>query len=135
MIDRDLSQIMYPSTTTRSPRSIRKALKLKANECRVLLLIAYPIFKRYLPKKYYLHLQKLAFGIHIGESMIISPEQLGQMDALLRNFVDEFPYNERHIVQTVHCVKHFGSTTHDFEPLSNYSSFNFESVVGEKECI
>lgn len=131
-IEQDLSRVIYPSTTTRSPRSILKPLKLKANECRVLLIICYPIFKAYLPKKFYVHLQKLAFGIHIGESKTISAENLGQMEILLNSFVDDFPYNERHIVQTVHCVKHFAITTHDFGPLSNYSTFNFESLIGEK---
>jgi hypothetical protein len=98
-------------------------------------MIGYPIFKAYLPPKYYIHLQKLAFGIHIGESTTISLEQLADMDALLSSFVDDFPYNERHIVQTVHCVKHFSITTQDFGPLGNYSTFNFESVIGKNKSV
>ena len=132
LIDADLANVRYPGTTTRAPRTILKCLTLKANECRVLLLIVYPILKAYLPPKYYSHLQKLAFGIHIGESSEISSEKLGEMEILLSSFVDDFPYNERHIVQTVHCVKHFAQTTKDFGPLSNYSTFNFESVIGKK---
>ena len=134
-IDSDLVNIMYPSTTTRSPRSIMKPLKLKANECRVLLTIGYPVFKKYLPEKYYIHLQKLAFGIHIGESSSISQQQLSDMDVLLSSFVDDFPYHERYIVQTIHCVKHFATTTKDFGPLSNYSTFNFESIIGKNTKI
>ena len=130
----DLSKTLYPTTTVRVPRTIAKFLKLKANECRVLLLIGYPIFKNYLPDKYYQHLQKLAFGITIGESSEISPEKLEEMDILLASFVDDFPYNERYIVQTVHCVKHFGLTAKDFGPLSNYSTFNYESVIGRNMC-
>ncbi|CAF1502434.1 unnamed protein product, partial [Adineta ricciae] len=130
----DLSKTLYPATTVRVPRTIAKFLKLKANECRVLLLIGYPIFKNYLPDKYYQHLQKLVFGITIGESSEISPEKLEEMDLLLASFVDEFPYNERYIVQTVHCVKHFATTAKDFGPLSNYSTFNYESVIGTNIC-
>lgn len=130
LIDQDLTKLMYPSTTARSPRSIRKPLKLKANEHRVLLIIAYPIFKKYLPAKYYRHFQKLSFGIHIGESRVIASKQIEAMKELLSSFVDDFPYSKRHIVQTIHCVKHFAATTQDFGPLSNYSTFNFESIIG-----
>ncbi|CAF2089774.1 unnamed protein product [Rotaria magnacalcarata] len=56
--------------------------------------------------------------------------QNDEMNLLLTSFVDEFPYHERYVVQTVHCVKHFATTTKDFGPLSNYSTFNYESVVG-----
>ncbi|CAF3612403.1 unnamed protein product [Rotaria socialis] len=79
---------------------------------------------------YYQHLQKLAFGISIGESSNISMTMLDEMNLLLTSFVDEFPYHERYVVQTVHCVKHFATTTKDVGPLSNYSTFNYESVVG-----
>ncbi|CAF3899698.1 unnamed protein product [Adineta steineri] len=126
----DLAKILYPTTTVRVPRTITKFLKLKANECRVLLLIGYPVFKNYLPELYYKHLQKLAFGISIGESFSISLEKVEEMELLLKSFVDDFPYNKRYIVQTVHCVKHFATTAKDFGPLSNYSTFNYESVIG-----
>lgn len=127
----DLARIRYPTTTVRVPRSIVKCMKLKANECRVLLLTGYPIFKNYLSDTYYQHLQKLAFGISIGESYSISTQELEEMESLLNSFVDDFPYPERYIVQTVHSVKHFTDTTKDFGPLSNYSTFNYESVIGE----
>ena len=97
-----------------------KCLKLKANECRVLLLICYPVFKKYLPEINYKHLQKLAFGITIGESSDIIEGKVKEMEMLLDSFVDEFPYHQRYIVQTVHCVKHFARTTMDCGPLSNY---------------
>jgi hypothetical protein len=133
-IANDLAKIRYPTTTVRVPRSIIKCMKLKANECRVLLLIGYPIFQQYLSDSYYQHLQKLAFGIAIGESSSISMEKLEEMDLLLNSFVDDFPYPERYIVQTIHSVKHFADTTKDFGPLSNYSTFNYESVIGKTRC-
>lgn len=122
--------MLYPSTTARPPRGIMKCSKLKANECRVLLLICYPIFKNYLPDDNYKHLQKLAFGVSIGESSSISFKKIQEMTMLLDSFVDDFPYHHRHVVQTVHCVKHFARTVVDFGPLANYSTFNFESVIG-----
>ncbi|CAF3521193.1 unnamed protein product [Rotaria sp. Silwood1] len=76
LINHDLQNIRYRSTTTRAPRSIIKCMKLKANESRVLLLIGYPIFKKYLPEVYYNHLKMLAFGICIRESRNISPENI-----------------------------------------------------------
>lgn len=107
-----------------------KCLNLKANECRVLLLIGYPTFKKYLPDKYYRHLQMLAYGVTIGESSNITSKDLSDMQVLLSSFVDNFPYPERYVVQNIHCVKHFATTVKDFGPLFNYSTFNYESVIG-----
>lgn len=87
----------YPSTTTRVPRSVMKCSKLKANECRILLLIVYPVFKNYISDVYYTHLRMLAFGIHIGESSHVTSKDIESMKVLLLNFVDEFPYYERYI--------------------------------------
>lgn len=96
--------------------------------------MAYSIFKNYLPENNYHHLQKLAFGMSIGESSSISARQLEEMDILLSSFVADFPYDPRYVVQTVHCVKHFAQTVKDFGPLSNFSTFNFESVIGSCDC-
>ena len=90
------------------------------------------MFKKYLPKTNYRYLQKLAFGIAIGESSNISEKKIEDMETLLDSFVDEFPYHQRYIAQTVHYVKHFARTAMDFGPLANYSTFNFESVIGTK---
>ncbi|CAF2637713.1 unnamed protein product [Rotaria sp. Silwood2] len=63
-IETDLQCFRFPSTTIRAPRSIMKYYRLKANESRVLLLITYPIFKKYLKPIYYKHLQLLSFALH-----------------------------------------------------------------------
>ncbi|CAF3901686.1 unnamed protein product [Rotaria sordida] len=91
LINLDLQNIRYPSTTTRAPRT---------------------------------------FGICIGESRNISPENINEMELLLSSFVDNFPYPERYIVQNIHSVKHFATTAKDFGPLFNYSTFNFENIIG-----
>lgn len=129
-INADLGKIHYPSTTSRAPRNLTKCFKLKANESRILLLIGYPVFKKYLAEIYYNHLRMLAFGIAIGESHEISLENICDMETLLGSFVDTFPYHERYIVQNIHSVKHFATTVRDFGPLFNYSTFNYESVIG-----
>ncbi|CAF2233614.1 unnamed protein product [Rotaria magnacalcarata] len=130
LINLDLANIRYPSTTTRAPRNLTKCFKLKANESRVLLLIGYPIFRKYLPEVYFNHFKMLAFGTTIGESRNISSKHLNDMELLLSSFVDNFPYHERYIVQNIHSVKHFAITVNDFGPLFNYSTFNYESVIG-----
>ena len=72
----------------------------------------------------------LAFGITIGESYNISSKAVDDMEILLTSFIDNFPYPERFTVQNIHAVKHFATTVGDFGPLFNYSTFNFESVIG-----
>ncbi len=128
----DLQRFRFPSTTTRAPRSILKYYRLKANELRVLLLITYPIFKKYLKPIYYKHLQLLSFALHIGESREITPPKLNEMKILLDKFVYTFHYlySKRHTVNTVHSVIHFHQTVIDYGPLTSYSTFNFESVIG-----
>ena len=83
----DLQRFRFPSTTTRAPRSIIKYYRLKVNELRVLLLITYPIFKKYLKPICYKHLQLLSFALHIGESREITPSKLDEMKILLDKFV------------------------------------------------
>src|ERR1700722_631147 len=132
-IEIDLQRFRYPSTTTRAPRTIMKYHRLKANELRVLLLITYPIFKKYLKPIYYKHFQLLAFALHIGESTEITPLKLNEMKILLDKFVYTFHflYSKRHVVNTVHSVIHFHQTVSDYGSLTNYSTFNFESLIGE----
>jgi hypothetical protein len=74
----------------------------------------------------------LSFALHIGESREITPPKLNEMKILLDKFVYTFHYlySKRHTVNTVHSVIHFHQTVTDFGPLTNYSTFNFESVIG-----
>ncbi|CAF4396510.1 unnamed protein product [Rotaria sp. Silwood2] len=131
-IETELQQFRFPSTTTRMPRTIMKYHRLKANELRVLLLITYPIFKNYLKPIYYKHLQLLSFALHIGESREITSSKLNEMKILLDKFVFTFHllYGKRHAVNTVHSVVHFHQTVKYYGPLTNYSTFNYESLIG-----
>ncbi|CAF4688600.1 unnamed protein product [Rotaria socialis] len=132
-LETDLRKFRFPSTTTRVTRTIMKYYRLKANESRVILLITYPIFKKYLKPIYYKHFQLLSFAMHIGESRIIDSSKLKEMKYLLEKFVFTFHllYGKRHCVNTVHSVFHFHQTVKDYGPLTNYSTFNYESVIGQ----
>lgn len=131
-IESDIQRFRFPSTTTRAPRTIKKYYRLKANESRVILLIVYPTFKQYLKPIYYKHLQLLSFALHIGELREITSSKLNEMQVLLEKFVYTFHYlyGKRHAVNTVHSVIHFCDTVKDYGPLSNYSTFNYESLIG-----
>lgn len=131
-VEADLQRFRFPSTTARAPRSIMKYHRLKANELRIILLITYPIFKSYLKPIYYKHLQLLSFALHIGESRAITASNMSEMKTLLDKFVYTFHflYGKRHAVNTVHSVIHFHPTVVDYGPLTNYSTFNFESLIG-----
>ena len=106
--------------------------RLKANELRVLLLITYQIFKKYLKPIYCKHLQLLSFTLHIGESKEITQSKFNEMKILLDKFVYTFHflYGKCHAVNTVHSVIHFPRTVADYGPLTNFSTFNYESLVG-----
>lgn len=96
---------------------------------RVLLLIRYSIFRNYLAPQYYKHLQFLVFGLHIGESSGHLSRNVKRNEGLARQLCRYmFPYHERHIVQTVHCVKHFAVTVQDFGLLDNYSTIGKSKI-------
>ena len=41
-----------------------------------------------------------------------------------------FFFKERSVTSVVHSMSHIPQTLRDFGPMQNYSTFNFESVVG-----
>ena len=129
--------VRLPSTTTRIPRSLIEYRKFKASELRVLLLFGHVIFKRFLKEKYYEHLVQLVVAMHIAENRNISPDDRVKMKRLCHSFVLSFPrlYTERHCVQVVHSVVHIPETVEDFGPLTNYTTFNFESDLGKEKSI
>ena len=43
---------------------------------------------------------------------------------------DFFFFKERSVTSVVHSMSHIPQTLRDFGPMQNYSTFNFESVVG-----
>jgi hypothetical protein len=132
-----LKSFHSPSTTVRIPRDLQIYNKYKGSEYRSMLLIFYPIFEDFLPKKYYDHLKLLVFAAHIGENREIEKSDLETMHFLLYEFVKKFHllYGERHCVNTIHSIIHFAETVRDYGPLQCYSTFNYESILGKVEFI
>ena len=131
-LDLMLRCVHFPSTTTRHPRSIIKFNKYKGNELRSLLLFGYSIFDGVLGHRYYSHFLLLVLIMHISESRSIHNEWLGNLQQLCTEFVLVFPrlYSIRHNVQVVHSIVHIFDTVKAYGPLTNFSTFNFESLLG-----
>ncbi|CAF1577303.1 unnamed protein product [Adineta ricciae] len=134
-LDMMLTNVHFPSTTTRLPRSLAKFNKYKGNEFRSLLLFGYSIFNGVLGSQYYSHFLILVLIMHISESRTIQTDWMDNLRHLCTQFVLIFPrlYTVRHNVQVVHSIAHIHETVKSFGPLSNYSTFNFESLLGRKK--
>lgn len=128
-----LLRLRLPSTTTRLPRNLIEYNNYKASELRTLLLFGHTIFAQDLHQMYYTHLLQLVLLMHLAESRRISLNQLPIIQQLSKYFVLDFPklYTPRHVVQVVHSVIHIPATVKDFGPLTNFTTFNFEDVLGE----
>ncbi|CAF3320439.1 unnamed protein product, partial [Rotaria sp. Silwood2] len=62
----------------------------------------------------------------------LNEQDIEAVDKLCYNFLIQFPdlYGERHNVQVVHSIMHLSESIRDFGPLTNYTTFNFESILG-----
>ena len=127
-----LRRVHLPSTTTRLPRSLTEYSKYKGNEFRSLLLFGHVIFKQVLRKRFYNHLLQLVVLMHIAESRKIEERDIGLVARLSFSFVVKFLqlYTERHCVQVIHSITHIAATLHDFGPLTNFTTFQFENDLG-----
>ncbi|CAF1429580.1 unnamed protein product [Rotaria sp. Silwood1] len=132
VVDRYLSSINYPSTTVRIPRSLSKYEQYKANELRSILLFGFPALCFVLPLRYARHFLLLVVGMHIAESRCIHRTQLEDIRVLFHRFLKLFPilYTPRFNSQSVHSLHHIAASVTEYSSLSNYSTFNFESVLG-----
>lgn len=157
IISAKLSQYRYPSTTSRTPRSLKQFHRFKANEFRLILLFGAPVFRRYLDQLHYENYLLLVFACHLAESRSIHQEDIDEIDFLLGKldffrrrietyrclmsvsdtFLKEYPilYTNRHNQQVIHSLSHVSQSVRDYGQLSNYSTFNFESVLGEKKVM
>ena len=127
-----LVHVHLPSTTTRRPRPIAKFSKYKGNELRSLLLFAYPIFESVLERRYYCHFLLLVLIMHLSESRSLCCDEVENLQHLCTEFVLIFPrlYSARHNVQVIHSIIHLPDSVKGFGPVSNYTTFNFESLLG-----
>ncbi|CAF3413639.1 unnamed protein product [Rotaria sp. Silwood2] len=135
VVDRYLSSIKYSSTTLRIPRSLSKYRRYKANETRNILLFGFSAFGAALPLKYARHFFLLVVAMHIAESRHIQRTQVEDIRLLLNRFLQLFPtlYTPRHNSQSVHSLYHVATSVNYYGSLSNYSTFNFESILGITE--
>jgi hypothetical protein len=127
-----LRSFRFPSTTGRRPRSLIMYKKLKANELRMVLLFGFFIFKNVLKSKYYDHFLKLVVAIHFSEYRAVTANMVNSVKNLLHEFLIEYPklYTARHNQQVVHSLHHIGQTIDDYGPLTSYSTFHFENILG-----
>ncbi|CAF1478379.1 unnamed protein product [Adineta steineri] len=127
-----LQTLRFPSTTTRRPRSLNKFKKLKASELRVILLFGFVVFKNLLKSKYYDHFVKLVVAVHLSEFRAVTSTMTNNIKILLREFLVDFPnlYGIRYNQQVVHSLDHIGQTVIDYGPLTSYSTFHFENILG-----
>ncbi|CAF3619678.1 unnamed protein product [Rotaria socialis] len=132
IVDHYLSSIKYPSTSTRIPRCIAKYEKYKANEARSILLFGFSAFCIVLPLKYARHFLMLVVGVHIAESRTIRRTQIEDIRLILNRFLQQFPilYSPRNNSQSVHSIHHVAASVLEYGSLSNYSTFNFENILG-----
>jgi hypothetical protein len=74
----------------------------------------------------------LVIAIHLSESRSLERSQVENIRILLDLFLRSFPvlYTSRQNTQSVHSLHHVAESVQDYGPLSNYSTFNFESVLG-----
>ena len=126
-------RVRFPSTTTRIPRSLKEYAKFKGNEFRTLLLFAHVIFKQALRKRFYNPLLQLVVIMHIAESRQIDQQDIDLITRLSRTFVVNFVelYGARHCVPVIHSISHIAGTLHEFGPLPNFTTFQFENNLGK----
>ena len=133
LIDISLSTHKFPSTTYRVARTILRYKEFKANELRCVLLFGFTAICRYLPRKYGRHFLSLVMAAHFSESKTISSQQIEHIKRLTDEFILQFPliYGDRQNVISIHTIVHLADSVRDFGGVYNYSTFNFESYLGE----
>ncbi|CAF1357828.1 unnamed protein product [Didymodactylos carnosus] len=131
-LTKKFDSLKYPYTTYRLPRSLKYFGKFKSNEIRMLILFGYVAFFGILKEPYFSHFMKLVTIAHLAESRHLTQENIRYVDTLVELYVTEFEslYGERNLVSNVHSLYHIPATLSDFGQFMNYSTFNFESLIG-----
>lgn len=85
--------------------------------------------------KYARHFLMLVVAVHLSESRSIDRNQVENIRLLLDQFLRQFSdlYTERHNTQSIHSLQHVACSVRDFGSLGNYSTFNFENILGMKQ--
>jgi hypothetical protein len=99
----------------------------------MILLFGFIAFKNVLKDRFYNHFLKLVVAIHLSEFRAITVDMRKNIKTLLDEFLMEFPqlYTARHNQQVIHSLYHIGQTVNDYGPLTSYSTFHFENILGD----
>ena len=86
----------------------------------------------------FLQLQLEQYTLHISyasESRSLNRGHVEDIQILLDRFLRQFCdlYTNHHNTQAVHGLQHVASSVHDFNSLGNYSTFNFENILGIRD--
>jgi hypothetical protein len=81
------TQLRFPSTTTRHPRSMVQWYKLKGSELRVVLPFGHVIFQKFPKRCSYHHLLRLVTVMHHTEASTIEYEDIDRITGLSKAFV------------------------------------------------
>jgi len=98
----------------------------------MVLLFGFIIFKNILKDKYYNHFLKLVIAIHFSENRALTMSMADDVEILLHEFLIDYPklYTPRHNQQVVHSLHHIAETIRNYGPLTSYSTFHFENILG-----
>ncbi|CAF3949357.1 unnamed protein product [Adineta steineri] len=71
-------------------------------------------------------------AIHFAEYRDLTIDMVKSVKSLLHEFLIKYPklYTARHNQQVIHSLNHIGQTIEDYGPLTSYSTFHFESILG-----
>jgi hypothetical protein len=105
----------------------------KGNEFRLTLLFGFIAFENYISVDCYSNLLCLVTAMHLAEISCINVSQCNEINELMHHFLYSFPYlySTRHNSQVIHSMAHVAQSVFDYGQLHNYSTFNYESSLGE----
>lgn len=77
----------------------------------------------------------LVIAVYLAESRSLDRAQLEDIQILLDRFLRQFCdlYTSRHNTQSIHSLQHVAASVRDFGSLGNYSTFNFENILGIRD--
>lgn len=125
-----------PREFSRKPRGTKDSSFYKAKEYRQLLLYTGPIILQgLLEKKKYDHFIHFHVAIRLLDNPVhtVDLSTVEYAEQLLKNFVADFPsiYREDLVSYNVHSLIHLAEDVRNYGFLSSYSSYYFESYLGQ----
>ena len=134
--DLDAIEKLIPVEFTRKTRSLDDVSRIKATECRLLLLYVLPIIlKHRLPEQVYQHFMLLHIAIRIlsCNEMVKDEDNIEYANQLLILFVEQSPeiYGDSFITYNIHNLIHLADDCRRLGAIETYSCFSFENHLGK----